>query len=172
MAGKLNKNIRNFEKNIKKQRNKFEKSYKKEKALFKKNVRKFSKNAKRLEKETVLKIKKFARIARAVEITHVFIMIIYIVSVFTMFLSQKYKIYSAGYISLIYIIDYVFGYCPLTILEIKFRKMAQQEIEKISFMRRLFKKHLNLKFSDKLEDMLMFIFFIIAIFIISKEIIF
>jgi hypothetical protein len=108
--------------------------------------------------------------ARQIEIWHFIIFILTLASLAIIFLSKEYRLYAAIFLALVYIIEEIYGFCPLTRLENLLLRAAGIDIKKKKYMPRFFEKYFKIKIPEWLAGIAMLLFFIIAIVVITLEV--
>lgn len=100
------------------------------------------------------------------EIFHLLIFILYILSIISIF-STKFRVFGASYFIFIWVSELAFGgECPITVEERILKKKVNESMKSKRFVPYLFKKYFNLKVSSKLGDYLVHFLFIVGLVII------
>lgn len=87
-----------------------------------------------------MKKSEYKSLANKIEFAHILIFFVTITAMVTIFASELLRIYSAIWLSGLWIVEKIYGNCPLTVREYKLRKKAGQKIKKTKFIPRFLKK--------------------------------
>ena len=87
--------------------------------------------------------------ARQIEIAHIIVSILVIASVIAVFVSEKFKVIPALFIIFVFLVQQIYGLCPLTRLENILLRLSGVDVKKRNFMPRFYKKYFHIKFNNK-----------------------
>jgi hypothetical protein len=116
-----------------------------------------------------MKKSEYKSLANKIEFLHILIFFVSITAMVTIFASESLKISSSIWLAGLWLVEKFYGNCPLTIEEYKLRKKAGQKIKKTKFIPRFLKKYFHLKFSDRLANLWLTLYFFISIFVLIKS---
>ena len=106
--------------------------------------------------------------ANKIEAIHVIVFVITLFSMFFLFSSNILRIYSAIWLVGLWSVDHIYGSCPLTRWEHKLRTLAGQRIKKTKFIPRFLHKAFNLRFSDRLTELGLTVYFFFSSLILIR----
>ena len=81
--------------------------------------------------------------ARQIEIAHIIVSILVIASVIAVFVSEKFKVIPALFIIFVFLVQQIYGLCPLTRLENILLRLSGVDVKKRNFMPRFYKKYFH-----------------------------
>jgi len=111
---------------------------------------------------------KYLSWAKKIEVVHVIVFVITLFSMVFLFSPGDLKIYSAIWLVGLWTTDHIYGDCPLTKWEHKFRTLAGQKIKKTKFIPRFLHKSFNLRISDKLTELGLTVYFFFSSLILIR----
>lgn len=110
--------------------------------------------------------KNYLYLAEFIEILHIIITIVSIAAMFLIFICQPLKIYCAIWLCGIWIVEQIYGYCPLTVKEYELRKKAGEKVDLKKFIPRFLKQYFNLNIPDWVAKHLLTLYFFVGVFVI------
>jgi len=91
-----------------------------------------------------------------------------IVSMITIFFSGILRVFSATWLIGLWIVETIYGGCPLTFEENDLRKKGGEKVDNTKFMPRFIEKYFHLKLPDWLAELWITLFFIISLIILIR----
>jgi len=107
--------------------------------------------------------------AKQIEIIHIIITILTIASVIIIFTYEKLKIIAAFYLIALYIVQQLYGLCPLTRLKNILLRLARIDPKKRKFVPRFFSKYFHINIPEWLSKFAILLFFILGLFVVIKH---
>ena len=120
-----------------------------------------------------MKKKSYKFLAAVVNALHIIIMLTNLAAMGLILLYEPLRVYSAIWLTSLWIIDVVFGLrCPLTVEEYNLRIKGGEKIARKKFVPWFFKRYLNLNIPDWIPEILLGFFFLVSIYVFIKYLFF
>jgi len=107
--------------------------------------------------------------AKQVEILHIIVFVLTIFSIMCIFLVKELRLICSFYLVGIFVIEKLYGFCPLTRLQNLLLRTAGMDVKKRKFIPRFLKKYYDMDAPDWLAELAMFLFFLLGMIIIIKD---
>ena len=76
------------------------------------------------------------------------------------------KIHAAIWLVGLGLVEFIYGYCPLTTKEYDLRKKSGERVKKTKFVPLFFKKYLHLNISEGLADIFLNVYYLLALIVL------